>query len=193
MRIRALDGLRGWGAVFVVLYHVFVEGLPVSAGSAGLLKRLIPFNGTLAVLVFFLVSGFSLSVRYLADSDLRAWTQIAAGRYFRLVIPIFVACLLVHLAMVAGAIDVADHRIEKFRGMLNFDPTFTHLLRFSLFDVFFNYSADGTGCARRGAYRSPRALAITPALGARGCADVPAADLVFAGVVSNRRSDGDLL
>lgn len=143
-RLRFLDGLRGWGAVFVVLYHVFVEVLPVNEGSASFLKHLVIFNGPMAVLVFFLVSGFALSVRYLADGDLRKWTMMASGRYFRLAIPILGACLLVHLAMMAGWFPAPDQRLPQFRGMLNFDPMWAHLFRFSLWDVFFDYRMDGT-------------------------------------------------
>jgi peptidoglycan/LPS O-acetylase OafA/YrhL len=143
-RLHFLDGLRGWGAVFVVLSHVFADALPVTPESRVFLSHLVPFNGTLAVLVFFLVSGLSLSVGYLADGDRGAWIRMIAGRYFRLAIPILAACFLVYLAMIAGMIDVAAQRLPLFRNMLNFDPTAFHLLRFSLFDVFFSYRAEDT-------------------------------------------------
>jgi peptidoglycan/LPS O-acetylase OafA/YrhL len=139
-RLRFLDGLRGWGAVVVLLCHVFSDGLPVNAVIGERLRYYIPFNGTLAVLVFFAVSGFSLSVRYLADGDVRSWLKIAAGRYLRLAIPIFAACLVVHIVMVCGFVDPPAVRLPKFSGFFNFVPTIGHLLRFSLFDVFFNYS-----------------------------------------------------
>lgn len=144
VRLRFLDGLRGWGAVFVLLYHVFAEALPVTQQSAEFLRHLVPFNGTLAVLVFFLVSGFSLSTNYLVHGDWAALLRMAAGRYFRLVVPIFLACLAVHLAMVTGLLDTAAPRLVPFSLFLNFSPTIEHLLRFSLFDVFFNYRAEDT-------------------------------------------------
>jgi peptidoglycan/LPS O-acetylase OafA/YrhL len=143
-RLKFLDGLRGWGAVFVLLYHVFCDGLPVDVSFANHLKNLVPFNGTLAVLVFFVVSGFSLSLRYLADGNIYSWTKIAAGRYLRLVIPIFAACLIVHLVMVFGLVAATNERMYPFNAFFNFDPTVGHLLRFSLFDVFFNYSSRET-------------------------------------------------
>jgi peptidoglycan/LPS O-acetylase OafA/YrhL len=95
----------------------------------------------MAVLLFFVVSGFSLSVRYLADGDIRPWLKIAAGRYLRLAIPIFAACLLVHIVMVCGLVGPPTERLAKFSGFFNFDPTLAHLLKFSLFDVFFDYSS----------------------------------------------------
>jgi peptidoglycan/LPS O-acetylase OafA/YrhL len=141
VRLKFLDGLRGWGAVVVLLYHVFCDGVPVDDAFAEKLKLFLPFNGVMAVFVFFVVSGFSLSVRYLADGDIRRWLKIAAGRYLRLAIPIFAACLLVHIVMVCGLVDPPGERLAKFSRFFNFDPTVAHLLKFSLFDVFFRYSA----------------------------------------------------
>jgi len=139
-RLKFLDGLRGWGAIFVLLYHVFCDGLPLDPTIGDRLRYFVPFNGVLAVLVFFLVSGFSLSVRYLADGDIRSWSRIAAARYLRLAIPIFAACLLVHIVMVSGFVDPPAERLARFSQFFNFAPTIGHLLKFSLFDVFFNYS-----------------------------------------------------
>jgi peptidoglycan/LPS O-acetylase OafA/YrhL len=141
VRLKFLDGLRGWGAVIVLLYHVFSDSLPVDDTFAEKLKLFLPFNGVMAVFVFFVVSGFSLSVRYLADGDIRRWSKIAAGRYLRLAIPIFAACLLVHIVMVCGFVDPPGERLVKFGRFFNFDPTVGHLLKFSLFDVFFHYSS----------------------------------------------------
>jgi peptidoglycan/LPS O-acetylase OafA/YrhL len=143
-RLDFLDGLRGWGAVVVLLYHVFSGGLPVNGTTGTVLSHFVPFNGPFAVMVFFLVSGFSLSVRYLFDGDIQAWSRILAGRYFRLVIPIFVACLVVHLAMVGGLIRVPVDGPPPFDRFFRFDPTIAHLLRFTLFDVFFDYRLEDT-------------------------------------------------
>jgi peptidoglycan/LPS O-acetylase OafA/YrhL len=138
-RLDFLDGLRGWGAVVVLLYHVFSGGLPVNGTTGTILSHFVLFNGTFAVMVFFLVSGFSLSVRYLLDGDIEAWLRIFAGRYFRLVIPISAVCLVVHLAMVGGLIGAADDMPPPFGLFFRFDPTIAHLVRFALFDVFFDY------------------------------------------------------
>jgi peptidoglycan/LPS O-acetylase OafA/YrhL len=137
-RLVFLDGLRGWGAVFVVLYHVFCNGLPVNALADGL-KYLVPFSGMLAVLVFFVVSGFSLSISYLAEGRLQSWCRMTAGRYLRLAIPIFATCAVVHLVMVFGLVASAPDRLPLFQPFFNFTPTVGHLLKFSLFDVFFAY------------------------------------------------------
>jgi peptidoglycan/LPS O-acetylase OafA/YrhL len=144
MRLRFLDGLRGWGAVVVLLYHVFSQGLPIDTAFGASLQYFVPFNGMLAVFVFFVVSGFSLSVRYLADGNIQSWFRIAAGRYVRLVIPIFVACFIVHLVMASGFLVPPAERLAGFDRFLTFDSTIGHLLKFSFFDVFFNYRFSDT-------------------------------------------------
>src|SRR6185312_2337211 len=49
-RLIFLDGIRGWGAVVVLLYHIFVgEGIRPNPEMAQLV-RLVFFNGTFAVL-----------------------------------------------------------------------------------------------------------------------------------------------
>jgi peptidoglycan/LPS O-acetylase OafA/YrhL len=137
-RLTFLDGMRGWAALFVLLYHVFVDAMPVTP-AAKALGVLLPFNGLLAVYCFFFISGFSLSVGYLSDGDLRGWVRIAAARYLRLVIPIFAACLIVHVALVTGLVDPSP-----YYPFLGFTPTITHLLQFSLFDVFFRFDIGQT-------------------------------------------------
>jgi peptidoglycan/LPS O-acetylase OafA/YrhL len=143
MRLRFLDGLRGWGAVVVLLYHTFWGSLPPAAGFK-MLNSYLPFNGPLAVMIFFIASGFSLTVRYLDKGDLQGWLRILRGRYVRLVIPILSACLVMHLAMVLGAVSTAADRLPDFQFALNFDPTVEHLLRFALWDVFFAYTPEHT-------------------------------------------------
>jgi peptidoglycan/LPS O-acetylase OafA/YrhL len=143
MRLRFLDGLRGWGAVVVLLYHAFCDSLPPAPGFK-LLADYVPFNGRVAVLVFFIVSGYSLTVRYLDKGEFQGWLRILTGRYVRLAIPVLAACLIMHLALVFGAVSPAAERLPDFQFAFHFDPTTEHLLRFALWDVFFAYSAEHT-------------------------------------------------
>jgi peptidoglycan/LPS O-acetylase OafA/YrhL len=142
-RLAYLDGMRGWAAIFVVLYHVFVGVTPVASNMMHL-DRFIPFNGPMAVFCFFVISGFSLSVAYLETGDAEGIVRIAAARYVRLVLPIFAACLLVHFAMVTGLMDTSSDRPPAFLPYFTFEPTAAHLLKFSLFDVFFRYTEHDT-------------------------------------------------
>jgi peptidoglycan/LPS O-acetylase OafA/YrhL len=138
-RLKFLDGLRGWAAIVVVLYHVFCDAIPFDAKLGSYLKLFLPFSGAMAIFIFFLVSGFSLSSDYLARGNMQSWARTTVGRYFRLSIPIFFACAFVHFAMLVGWIDPPSTRLTNFQDALTFEPTIGHLLRFSFYGVFFDY------------------------------------------------------
>jgi peptidoglycan/LPS O-acetylase OafA/YrhL len=138
-RFAFLDGLRGWGAVVVVVFHYWVQVFPLSPEAARVLQQVIFLNGTIAVWVFFVVSGFALSIGYIRRQDGRALARLAVGRYTRLAIPIFIACSLVHLMMVSGWIVPSSERPDALKPFLNFDSSLSRLLRFSFLDVFFDF------------------------------------------------------
>jgi len=141
-RFRFLDGLRGWAAVGVLFHHVFVDGLPPNSFMADRMiwSKALFVNGTLAVCVFFVVSGFSLSIRYLETGDERGLARIAFGRYFRLAVPIFAICALTYVLLVSGFIPPADQRPTPLDEYLRFIPALEGLLSFSLLKVFVSYS-----------------------------------------------------
>ncbi len=138
-RLPFLDGLRGWGALVVLLAHVFGEGFPINAQVTGVLVRMGIFNAGLAVWVFFIVSGFSLSIGFCRRRDTSILTGIALGRHARLAVPIFGAALLLYLFFALGLVPAPEHRLPIFRGFLPTSPTLWDVIRFSLFDVFFAY------------------------------------------------------
>jgi hypothetical protein len=111
-RFRFLDGLRGWAAVVVLLHHLFVDGLPANSFMAdrALWAKVFFLNGTLAVSVFFVISGFSLSIRYLETGDAGALGRVAAGRYLRLALPIFAICAMTYVLLVLSLIPPAAQR-----------------------------------------------------------------------------------
>jgi peptidoglycan/LPS O-acetylase OafA/YrhL len=143
-RLEYLDGLRGCGAVTVLLYHVFCDGMPVSAKSAEILVKLVPFNGQIAVSLFFILSGFALSLGFLTTGNTTTLLKMAAGRYFRLVIPVFAICAVVFALLKFGLILPASERPPPFNQLLLFDPDLGHLVKFGLWDVFFAYSSENT-------------------------------------------------
>ena len=138
-RLRFLDGLRGWGALVVLLAHVFGEGFPINAHVTAILARMGIFNAGLAVWVFFIVSGFSLSIGFCRRRDASTLTGIALGRHARLAIPILGASLLLYLFFTLDLVPVPEHRLPIFRTFLPTSPTLWDVIRFSLFDVFFAY------------------------------------------------------
>jgi peptidoglycan/LPS O-acetylase OafA/YrhL len=145
-RFPFLDGLRGWAAIVVLLHHIFIDGLPANAVMADrtLWAKVFFLNGTLAVCVFFVISGFSLSIRYLETGNGRALGRIAAGRYLRLMIPIFAICAITHGLLLLGMIPPAAQRPPPLDLFLTFKPTIEPLLSFSLLKVFVAYSSAET-------------------------------------------------
>jgi peptidoglycan/LPS O-acetylase OafA/YrhL len=142
VRFRFLDGLRGWAAVVVLLHHLFIDGLPANSFMAdrALWAKVFFLNGTVAVSVFFVISGFSLSIRYLETGDGRALGRIAAGRYLRLALPIFAICAVTYVLLVSGLIPPAAQRPSPLDQFLGFTPSIDGLLGFSLLKVFVAYS-----------------------------------------------------
>jgi peptidoglycan/LPS O-acetylase OafA/YrhL len=145
-RFRFLDGLRGWAAVVVLLHHVFVDGLPANNVMAdrALWAKVFFLNGTLAICVFFVISGFSLSIRYLETGDGKALGRVAAGRYLRLMIPIFAICVITHVLLLLAVIPPAAERPPPLDAFLTFTPSLQQLLSFSLAKVFVAYANSET-------------------------------------------------
>lgn len=134
-----LDGLRGWAALCVLFYHIFYQILPVPLLGDLTTGNWRPFPGFFAVSVFFLVSGFSLSKGYLDTGRTEILCRLLLGRYFRLVIPVLAASTAMSLFMNLGLVPSRNEMLADFHVLFQFDPTWAHLLKFSLWDVFFDY------------------------------------------------------
>ncbi len=141
-----MDGLRGWAAISVMLFHIFSEtfGNIEPAFRSPLVSPFL--NGVLAVAVFFVLSGDALSASYWGRQSRRSVVRLAVKRYFRLTLPIFVSCLIVFLLMKFGLIfshQAAQvvNREDWLGAFLDFDPSLRELVRYAGFDVFFNHTA----------------------------------------------------
>jgi peptidoglycan/LPS O-acetylase OafA/YrhL len=143
-RIGFLDGLRGWGAVIVLLHHVGERFLVEADGRIMPTWSRFIYDGPFAVLVFFVVSGFALSHVNFGKTaqNLRIATL---SRYFRLAIPIFVTSFVGYAMLKAGLF--ANIETSKRYGISEtwlgqtfvFDPSFLSFVKFSLYNVFFDY------------------------------------------------------
>jgi peptidoglycan/LPS O-acetylase OafA/YrhL len=138
MRFGFLDGLRGWAAVIVLFHHVFVDGLPANDFMADRLfwARIFFMNGTFAVCLFFVISGFSLSISYLQTGDERGLARMAAGRYVRLAIPIFAICSITYLLLALNIIPPSGERPHPLDIFGTFTPSVPGLFEFSLVGAF---------------------------------------------------------
>lgn len=112
-RVTQLDGLRGIAALVVVACHV-MSTLPgigsavngdrstelTTAESWAVFSPLhVLWNGTPAVHVFFVLSGFVLVLPFTRPGAARSWAQYYAKRFFRLYLPAW-ASLAVAVALV---------------------------------------------------------------------------------------------
>jgi peptidoglycan/LPS O-acetylase OafA/YrhL len=98
-RLYFLDGIRGWAALIVVMNHLtqilfykaspFFENIYIKFFS----------DGQLAVMIFFLISGFSLSYGYFSKPTSLNLRKMVIQRYPRLVIPAITAGLLSYLIL----------------------------------------------------------------------------------------------
>ncbi len=88
-RIFAFDALRGLAAVLVVCHHF---RLCFFAGEPHWYLRPF-FAGTASVVVFFVLSGYVLSIPYWGNKEL-SYTRYLARRFFRIYVPYAAAILL---------------------------------------------------------------------------------------------------
>lgn len=143
-RLACLDGLRGWAAVMVVLSHLWGQfARHVASFYDHPLLRLIS-DGHLAVLIFFVLSGVTLSLRFVQTAQPVSLLRLVIARYVRLVIPILVTTLIVYLLIAlrlsgSAAAAHAAHS-EIFLGARPGQAgTLADALSFSLYSVLFDY------------------------------------------------------
>jgi len=100
-RLFQLDALRGVGAVTVVVFHLTIlweqEAKPTSPAARFLLGQIAPL-GAEAIIFFFLLSGFVLSLSAI-DGRPQGYSNFVIRRVFRIYVPYLVAIA----AAVAGA------------------------------------------------------------------------------------------
>lgn len=142
MRRTYLDGLRGWASLFVVFSHMGPMFL-----LANYKLPVLPFflDGLLAVYVFFVLSGYVLSIGYFEHGDRSQLVALGLRRYPRLTIPILISCLLAFALVNAGAMSNATAGSTAASPWLSsfytFETSIPSVLRFSLWDVYIDDKA----------------------------------------------------
>ena len=113
-RFLALEGLRGVSAVSVVLFHILITFLPfVVYGSSNVqhfgfedniykTPLLGFFNGSFAVSIFFVLSGFVLSIAFFQTNKESIVKKMAVKRYLRLMLPACASILIAWCIVAAG-------------------------------------------------------------------------------------------
>ena len=169
-RIHFLDGVRGWASFSVLLSHILMNFLIFSMPllrfdntkllafvteqglSFNLFVKFILFgvvtsfisNGHLAVLIFFVLSGYALSIGQLNLSK-RNLPLAFTSRYFRLMIPILVTSLFTYsllklnLMFNLAAAAESEKSMDWLGSFYKFDGNLKDAVTFSLYKVFFKY------------------------------------------------------
>lgn len=102
-RVRGLDAIRFVCAFWVVMFHDSGIGVHHQHVSGPLLWRVaqvllsLSFNGTAAVMVFFVISGFAIHYPF-RHGETPAWGEYFLRRYIRIGVPVAVAVTLLWLA-----------------------------------------------------------------------------------------------
>lgn len=143
MRERYLDGLRGWAALVVMLGHTLIGMLWPHWAPA---FRPTVIDGTFSVYVFFVLSGYVLSIGFFSTGRRMVVADLALRRYLRLTIPILVISSIAMVFMMAGWMRNVEagqasgstHWLSQFYA---FPPSIADLLHFSLWRVYIDPSA----------------------------------------------------
>lgn len=145
-RIHFLDGIRGWAALSVLIGHLLFLLAPWLPDSDHYLTigwyTLVRFisDGHLAVLIFFTLSGYALSIHQLNPSR-RNLALAACSRYFRLLLPVLVTSLFAYLLLKLGLFfnQEVGPTSSWMGGFYNFDASLIKVLKFAFYDVFIDY------------------------------------------------------
>ena len=135
----ALDGLRGWAALSVVVFHFVIEVF--GHKFSGLSTWLIFLdNGNIAVTLFFVLSGYVLTRGRWRRSN-SGLMRTLATRYLRLTLPIVAISLVAAVVMMTGIADTAPAadivgRGGWLGGFARFPASLPGALRYACFEVY---------------------------------------------------------
>lgn len=102
-KIIELEALRGIASIIVLLWHFQLGFFPKLSGffesGKGLIGTPLFFiiNGSAAVIIFFILSGFVLTYKFYVTQDSNYLNKGVEKRYFRLVVPVICSILLSYI------------------------------------------------------------------------------------------------
>lgn len=161
-KLHYLDGIRGLAAFAVVIAHyiqVFypaaLNGNPQQAHFTwdiwyGRSPINLFYNGQFAVCLFFVLSGYVLSVKmFQPELDRETFGQLlhssARRRYVRLAVPAAVSVLLVYLAILANAFMLQEiwgiTWTDMKKDYYQLDTNVYAVIKAAIFDPFFRFEA----------------------------------------------------
>lgn len=156
-KIKCLEGIRGAAAFIVVLHHFTLGFYPayysmnLAEGHMdnGQVEKMVGtsplnffVNGSMAVSIFFVLSGIVLSYRFFQTKNVEILRGLAIKRYPRLMLPVLFATLLFYAVKFFGGVYSSEAGIiTKSLWWLstngNFNMNFFVMLQTTVWDVFF--------------------------------------------------------
>jgi len=142
-RLQELDGIRGWAALSVVVFHITWETFGVVLPQLRNPVTGFFLDGGIAVSAFFVLSGEALSAGFFAGGGKLAIYRLAVRRYTRLTIPVVAACTLTLLLYKTGlTFNVAAgeivHRSDWLGSFMHAAPSLRESVEYMLRDVYTN-------------------------------------------------------
>lgn len=140
-RTHEIDGIRGWAAFCVLLYHLLHETFGAVLPAFRSPVFFAPINGALAVFVFFILSGDALSIGVHRRGTLASLDSLVLRRYTRLMVPVALATFILFVLMSFGwtwnRLAAAAVNSEGWLGQfVNFKPGVVSFARYVLIEVF---------------------------------------------------------
>lgn len=139
-RIDYIDGIRGAAALSVVLFHFFWESMGAAIPEIKNYITAFAFNGSCAVIIFFILSGDSLSISFFKNRDSKKLIPIFLKRYFRLTFMVFITAMIIFFFMKTNLIFNKDAGMilnsDWLSGFLSFSPGLLNVISYSFSNVY---------------------------------------------------------
>lgn len=131
----AIEGLRGWASVMVLLSHLALTFWPAmhtgqleDVGSGidlSIFNSPLSFiySGSFSVALFFVMSGYVLTIKFARTGDERVIRSLFIKRYFRLMPPVLVSTLFAYTLMRSGLMNNATAPLSSwYRSLAHTTP-----------------------------------------------------------------------
>jgi peptidoglycan/LPS O-acetylase OafA/YrhL len=153
-KIQYLEGLRGIAALMVVINHLIDMFYPAALWGEKHVYRypaelliskspaILLYSGVLAVVIFFILSGFVLSYKFMRIKDRGILISGMIKRYFRLTIPIAFSCMMAYFLMkfkiIFNSNLIENTHLGALSNFYAFKPDFLKALYDSFIGVYLN-------------------------------------------------------
>ena len=153
-KVEALDSVRGLAALVVVAAHLIAGFHPTVYFDA---KAVVTpwlrvwYHGDFAVALFFVLSGFVLSLSFFRTRSVEVLRAAAARRYWRLVVPVAASIALAYGLHSAGlfanreaALAMAPYEVEWLGGFYSYEPSALDAATEALWGAFVGWDRKAT-------------------------------------------------